>query len=44
MRQRLWSFVDGDVGFTITASAPDHRFDEFAPAFDEAVAGFRLGA
>jgi hypothetical protein len=42
MRQRLWSLVAGDVGYTITASAPEHRFDEFAPAFDAAVAGFRL--
>jgi hypothetical protein len=44
MVQRLWCLVADGAGYTITASAPAHRFDEFAAAFDDAVAGFRLDA
>jgi hypothetical protein len=44
MRQRLWCLVAGGVGYTITASAPDERFDELAPQFEAAVASFRLDA
>jgi hypothetical protein len=42
MRQRLWCLVHAEVRYTITASAPEHRFDEHVPQFDVAVAAFRL--
>ena len=42
MRQRLWCLVAGRVGYTVTASAPEDRFEALEPAFEAAVASFRL--
>jgi hypothetical protein len=42
MRQRTWSFVVGDVGYTIVASAPDGVFDSLRSVFAASLREFRI--
>jgi hypothetical protein len=42
LRQRIWCIAADGVGLCITASAPEARFEQLAPAFATAVDGFRL--
>ena len=42
MRQRTWSFVVGEVGYTIVASAPDEMFDSLRSVFAASLREFRI--
>jgi hypothetical protein len=42
MRQRTWSLVAGDVGYTIVASAPDAMFDGLRSTFAASLRDFRI--
>ena len=42
MRQRTWSLVVDDVGYTIVASAPDEMFDGLRSVFAASLREFRI--
>jgi hypothetical protein len=42
MRQRTWSLVVDDVGYTIVASAPDDVFDSLRSVFAASLREFRI--
>lgn len=42
MRQRTWSLVVGDVGYTVVASAPDEMFDGLRSVFAASLREFRI--